>query len=564
MKYLNLSAKEQKNPFQERRKLLALLSDPWWRLENLYHIVNKQGKLVRFLLRPEQRDLLENAHGRDIILKARQLGFSTAIDIWMLDQAIFIPHINCGIMAQDRQSSGEIFRTKIETPLNNLPGWLKPAVKIVRRQGGSTGGRVEFAHGSTIAVATSFRSGTVHCLHVSEHGKICAKYPAKAQELRTGTLPAVPADGRIWIESTAEGVGGDFHLMCSNAQEAAASGLELSPLAFKFHFYAWWQHSEYRMPVPAGDPDLSILTAGQRKYFSTVEEATGTLLSGEQINWYLHTEKTQRDEMRQEYPSTPGEAFLTSGRRVFAASDTLAAAASLRPPLIVCEMEPVSGKRTKVQTTRDKSKPLTDLLLVWELPGEDDHYAIGADVAEGLEHGDYSSLDIVKQSTGEQVAHWYGKTDTTLFASLLVHLGTWYNMAYLVPERNNHGHAVLAYLREHYPVTRIHTEHYLDRDRENEETPRLGWLTTRHSKPILTEGLKDLLRDRKSGIRWRGTLTELESFVYHPSGSMGAQTGCYDDQVMSYMLAQEGRVTMPKTVKHKPQEHTEARHWMTY
>lgn len=546
---------------QTASELLALLNDPWWRLEHLYHIVDKQGKLVRFTLLPEQREFLLNSHLRDLILKARQLGFSTVIDLWMLDRAIFSPHLNCGIVAQDIKSAGEIFRTKIETPLDNLPDWLKPAVQITRRQGGSNGGRVEFSHGSSITVGTSFRSGTIHILHVSEHGKICARYADKARELRTGTLPAVPDDGKIFIESTAEGIGGDFYHMCMAAQSLSAAGLALTPPDFRFHFFAWWQNSSYAMPPPGSGLTLSD---SEQKYFAEVEKTAQITLSEEQKSWYLHKKRLLGSEMAQEYPSVPSEAFLTSGRRVFPADYTLAAAGGLQTPLIIYQAEPLSGRRSKIPPPGDLSQPQTlqNYLLVWELPDTDEDYCIGADVAEGLEHGDFSSLDVVKKSTGEQVAHWYGHLDASLFASLLVHTGRWYNNAYLIPERNNHGHAVLAYLRDHYPLSRIHTEQYLDRDREN-ETPRLGWLTTRHSKPVLSEGLKDLLRENKSGIRWRGTLNELESYIYHPSGSMGAQAGCHDDQAMSYMLAQEGRARMPQRIKHPPQPY-KARHWMNY
>ncbi|MBA0937121.1 terminase, partial [Escherichia coli] len=73
------------------------MSNPWWRLNHLYKIQNEKGELVTFRMRPAQRQLFRNMHNKNIILKARQLGFSTAIDIYLLDQALFIPHLKCGI-----------------------------------------------------------------------------------------------------------------------------------------------------------------------------------------------------------------------------------------------------------------------------------------------------------------------------------------------------------------------------------------------------------------------------------------------------------------------------------
>ncbi|HBZ9864080.1 TPA: terminase [Salmonella enterica subsp. houtenae] len=541
------------------------LSNPWWRLNHLYKVVNERGEMVVFRLRSAQRNLFRGMHNKNVILKARQLGFSTAIDVYLLDQALFGKNIKCGIIAQDKQAAAEIFRTKIEIPFDNLPPWLRACFRVSKRRGGASGGYIEFAHGSNIMVATSFRSGTVQRLHISEHGKICAKYPAKAKELRTGTLNAVADECIVFIESTAEGVGGDFFGMSNRAQEITNSGLELSPQDYRFHFYAWWQDPKYSAKVPASGLRL---TREKATYFSSVEKTMGIVLTDEQKCWYINKEVEQREEMKQEFPSTPLEAFLTSGRRVFNAESTLLAEAGCIPPLIVYDIEPVTGRKTKVQSLRNGKKDelqrtLMNYLLVWELPDPDEQYAIGADPAEGLEHGDRSSLDVVKQSTGEQVAHWFGHLDAELFAHLLAHVGRLYNTAFIGPERNNHGHAVILKLREIYPPRFIYNEQHIDHDNDD-DTPRLGWLTTRQSKPILTEGMKTLLNNGISGIRWTGTLSEMNTYVYNAKGSMNAQEGCFDDQVMSYMIAQEMRARMPARVKPQPVDRSKRKNWMTH
>ncbi|TKU59817.1 terminase [Citrobacter sp. wls713] len=562
---------------EEERRLFILtkLSNPWWRLNNLYKIQDEKGILVTFRMRPAQRRLFRNMHNKNTILKARQLGFSTSIDIYLLDQALFTPNLKCGIVAQDKQAAGEIFRTKIAVPFDNLPGWLRACFTVVERRSGANGGFILFGNGSSIGVATSFRSGTVQRLHISEHGKICAKYPAKAKELRTGTLNAVADECIIFIESTAEGVGGDYHSICTAAIELEQAGIELTAQDFKFHFYPWYDDPKYQAPVLAGGLRLSKY---HQKYFSAVEQRMGITLTDSQKQWYIGKERTQGEEMKQEFPSTPEEAFLTSGRRVFDAIATMRAGGRCITPLIVYDMDPVTGKKSKVQALRGGNKEelqrtLMNHLLVWELPDPDDDYAIGADIAEGLEHGDRSSFDVVKKSTGEQVAHWYGHLDAELFAMLLAHAGRLYSgivqqgehetqiPAYIGPERNNHGHAVIQKLREIYPTSRIYTEEYIDRDNDD-ETAKLGWLTTKQSKPIVIEGMKTLLREGCDGIRWMGTITEMSSYVYDKKGSMNAQDGCFDDQVMSYCIAQEMRARMPArsvTVYND----TRPQHWMT-
>ncbi len=541
----------------------AHLSDVWWRLNNLYKIVNEEGELVTFRMRPAQRELFKNMHYRNIILKARQLGFSTGIDIYLLDQALFNKNLSCGIIAQDLPAAGEIFSTKISVPFDNLPPWLRATFPVSTRREGANGGHIEFAHGSKIRVSTSFRSGTVQRLHISEHGKICAKYPAKAKEVRTGTLNAIKDGCIVFIESTAEGVGGDFHTMSTRAMDLGQLNLPLTSQDYKFHFFAWWQDPKYQTSVPTGGLRLSKY---HQEYFAAVEQTMGITLLDEQKQWYIRKEIEQQEEMKQEFPSTPSEAFLTSGRRVFAAINVMQAEGQCKSPLLVYDIEPVTGKRTKVQALRagnaeELQRTLLNHLLVWELPDPDEDYAIGGDVAEGLENRDRSSFDVVKKSSGEQVAHWFGYLDAELFAQLMAHVGRWYNTAFIGPERNNHGHAVIQKLREVYPHRAIYSEQYLDRDHDD-ETPKLGWLTTAQSKPVIIEGFKSLLRENASGVRWIGTINELNTYVYDARGRMNAQTGCFDDQVMSYAIAQEMRARMPARPKHTPIDRSKPKHWM--
>ncbi|MEZ8965502.1 terminase [Vibrio breoganii] len=538
------------------------LGDVWWRLNNLYKIEDENGNLVTFKMRPAQRELFEQMHQKNIILKARQLGFSTAIDIYLLDQAIWNKNLKCGIIAQDRNASGEIYRTKVEIPFDNLPSYVKALVNVETRKAGTTGGFMLFGNGSSIQVSTSFRSGTVQRLHISEHGKICAKYPQKAKEVKTGTLNAVHKDSIVFIESTAEGVGGDFYTMSIKALENKKANALLTKMDWKFHFFAWWQDPKYHTPVKG--KRLAIGKA-MREYFQGIEEAMDTTLSDEQKQWYLDKYDEQGEEMKQEFPSTPLEAFLTSGRRVFNAVHIMRAEGQCQNPLIAYDIEPITGKKTRANRPErmddQGQRSMHNHLLVWELPDEEEEYAIGVDIAEGLEHGDRSSIDVVRKDTGEQVAHWFGYIDVELLAYICKHIAVMYNHAYVGPERNNHGHAFILKLKDIYPTRHIYSEQYIDREDED-ETVKLGWLTTKHSKPILTESLKPLLKDGVSGIRWIGTISELNTYVYDKKGSMNAQEECFDDQVMSYLIAQEMRARMPTRMKQDNTPRTR-KHWMT-
>lgn len=230
----------------------------------------------------------------------------------MLDDCLFTPNLQCGIIAHTKQDAAEIFATKIETPYLALPEELRrinPAVELDRSH-------IKFQNGSSIRVAVSFRSATTHRLLVSEYGKICSKFPARADEIKTGTLPSVHPQlgGRITIESTAEGPAGDFYTLCKLAEvETAAAkrdGKVLGPLQYKFHFYAWWQD-----PKNTIDPDGITIPADLEVYFRDLEGKHGIITTAGQRAWYSVKRNGPGGlgkKMQQEHPSTPEEAFEQS------------------------------------------------------------------------------------------------------------------------------------------------------------------------------------------------------------------------------------------------------------
>ena len=301
---------------KDEADLLRCIADPMWRVCSgaLYNIMVKssdddEGTVLPFRPNRAQRRLMKRLWHRNIILKARQLGFTTLIAILWLDHALFNADQRCGIIAQDREAAEAIFRDKVKLAYDRLPAPLKAAMPLSR----DSATELLFAHNnSSIRVATSMRSGTIHRLHVSEFGKIGAKYPDKAKEVVTGSLPAVPLDGIAIIESTAEGQEGEFYKMTQKARAIADSGVTLSPRDYRFHFFPWWQEQGYRMES-AGS---AVMTDKDREYFAEVEAKMGAALDPQQRNWYIATRDSEfsgdPEKMWQEYPSTPDEAFQQS------------------------------------------------------------------------------------------------------------------------------------------------------------------------------------------------------------------------------------------------------------
>jgi hypothetical protein len=307
--------------------LKRCLADPMWRVCSgaLYKIMLKsdlgEGSVVPFVPNRAQRRLIARLWHRNVILKARQLGFTTLIAILWLDHALFNADQRCGIIAQDREAAEVIFRDKVKLAYDRLPGELKAAMPLAR----DSASELLFAHNnSSIRVATSMRSGTIHRLHISEFGKICAKFPDKAAEVVTGSLPAVPLDGVAIIESTAEGRDGDFFTMTERARGLAEKKTPLTPRDYRFHFFPWWEEPSYRVEtghVPITDKD--------NEYFDAVESSQGVKLDESQRRWYVATRESDfsgdSEKMWQEYPSTPEEAFKVSTEGTYYAQQLAAA-----------------------------------------------------------------------------------------------------------------------------------------------------------------------------------------------------------------------------------------------
>lgn len=270
--------------------------EPHWRLNNLYWIVNKEGQRVKFEMNTSQAQLVSDLHGRDIILKARQIGFTTLVCLIALDECLFNQDWNAAIIAHQLDDAKKIFDSKVKFPYEHLPDGLRERVRPVR----DSVDTLALSNNSNLEVKVSARSGTYQRLHISEFGKICAKFPQKAREIITGSLPAAEK-GQITIESTAEGQEGRFYEMCREAQ--GAEGRSLSPLEYKFHFFPWWDQEEYR-----AEPSLAIITKEDEEYFDKLERG-GITLDAHQRAWWVLTEKQQGGDMLREYPATPEEAF---------------------------------------------------------------------------------------------------------------------------------------------------------------------------------------------------------------------------------------------------------------
>lgn len=303
--------------------LRGRLDDPLWRLNNLYWIEDKNGHVRRFRMNRAQRRLHTGLWNRNVVLKARQLGISTYVALLMLDRCLFTANYHAGIIDKtlpDAEQKLEKLRfawehldylpphpDDRERALAYLGSIIKQATGQCRRNVwhpvADARTRLVFSNGSDIRLGTTLRGGTLQMLHVSELAHVSVHAPWRAREIRTGAINTVAAEGTIILESTHEG--GRYGVNYELTSQAMQNGENLSPLDFRFFFFSWMDNPDYSL--------TGSLSAAEEmaEYFAGLESEGGLSLTSGQKIWYARMARSMGAAMRQEYPSTPDEAFST-------------------------------------------------------------------------------------------------------------------------------------------------------------------------------------------------------------------------------------------------------------
>lgn len=273
-----------------------------FRLNSLYKIKNKHGKVVLAVPNVVQARLLETMHTRNVIPKARQHGITTGVCVHtILDTCLTVPNTKAAIIAHRESDSLKIFDSKIRFPYEGIPSFLKTAGYIPKHERLTTSMLV-LDNGSIITADTMVRSDTLQILHISELAKMFMQNQAKAEEVKTGAFPAAEK-GIIFVESTMEGRFGLMPDLCKDALALMREGRLLTEKDFKFFFFPWFDNPDYVLHQEYP------ITTRMFEYFDSLEKEFGIKLSIEQMRWYAAEEKIQKEKMKQEYPSTYEESI---------------------------------------------------------------------------------------------------------------------------------------------------------------------------------------------------------------------------------------------------------------
>lgn len=540
-------------------------------LENYFIIRDEHGNAQSMfplwqhqeeILEVVERKMSEDGCYRIIILKPRQMGGTAFSGAVIFHATIFSERAYTLMMAQSRKTTAELYR-RIWNAYNDLPFWMRPEMESKVQEDRFVFQRADVKKrmtdpglNSTLVIANSQEQAgvaigqTLSRAHFSE----TSRWPD--DDLWTADIePSMNArDMQAIMESTAYGRRGIFY----NKWIAAEKGDddEWTPV-----FVPVYRVRKYFLPVRKGSG--FTLTDDERAFRNKIASA-GDMLGQFSIplgffNWQRRKIKAYINNARsieglykyqESFPSTPGEAFISSGlcafpRRCLAEQDKL----NCRDPFQIGEVEyagPELPPRLNLHT------PLPEELLekpehenrfwMWEEPdtlNTATEYYIAADAASGTAK-DFSSCDVYRLGFGReswvQVANWHGKINPSHFAKIIAALGYWYHTAEVAVEYQGPGVTTGDELKGPLDYPNLYRWKHMDKI-SGQATLHLHWMTTYRTREDMITRTSEAMLDDTIKIRNRHTIAEMRDFGRYEGEGRAEGISNADDYVFSTMIA---------------------------
>jgi hypothetical protein len=488
-------------PQMEEHKLLIDLKEPG-------ADGRRQGP---FVANNFQRILDDSVTPNDLwhlILKPRQVGISTYEDLRLLEKCLTVHGTRAAIISHEIDATTRLLR-KVHLALADLvERKVKINGKVVKTKYSS---KYEISFPDTnswLYIGTAgkrafSRGDSLTDVHASE-----IAFWANAGALMTGLVGALVSTAEVWIESTANGMGGYFYDMVKKCEGGVGPA--------KLHFFPWQNFPEYSQTPPAG-----VIWSG-----AETDLARRFNLTPGQL-WWRRCKMAKyetADEFFQEFPMTIDEAFIVSGSCFFEKESLREMTARARRPLLVGSIESVG--------TRAVARPMEGeraYLSVYEHPRLDRSYIIGVDGSEGVEGGDPMSACVLDRERCSEAAWISGLLDPLEAAKALYALGQFYNWAWIAVEDGSAGIAILSHL-----VTLGYPRLFRRTDPTGDDPkPKLGFRTDAKTRPLALGALRSMMKTRVWGCASAQFLRQATTFVRHNDGGYRASSGCHDDDIMA-------------------------------
>lgn len=533
-------------------------NNPEYLIELFYVIVDKEMNTVPFFLNEVQAELMQiinndielfnqgkKLHLKYLLLKGRQQGMTSFINAYQLARAIMHKNFSGYTLADSTDNTENIFSDKARYYFDNLPDKIKPSVKYSNRkefdfskEGG--GGMNSKWRVSTAGNIDAGRSKTLNFFHGSE-----ASFWSDLKRILTGLAEAFTKSCIVILETTSNGFN-EYRSMWVGDNN------------YTKLFFEWWKTSEYT--VEFEDPKIA------QEFINKVTEAReGTddadmehwalyrckwlketkQLTWGQVYWYFNKWKDKKLTIKQEYPCSPEESFLATGKNYFNMEivsnrlDELKEQYKLHKPIRgYFTYEYGTSKWSSEKIILDKSIQFVEdyelgyiTLYNRDIP-KTEPYTLGADTA-----GDGSDKNVghVLDTKQNQVAVIAIKKDEDLFADQLYCLGKMYNDALIAVETNFSTYVNNTLKNREYPHLYI---------RENSPDAiskqiiqKYGFNTNKATRPAMLAELKTLVRERIECINDIDTLQEMFTFIIDDRSKPVAIVGEHDDYILSLAIS---------------------------
>lgn len=514
---------------------------------------NPQQMFLDHLLPNWKKGDLKMKGKREILLKARQEGFSTLIEALNFINTISYFRVNSVVIAHHKDSAEMIFEM-VRTFLRYLKEEKRPGKPLYDSKNELYFPDIDSRFKVLTAGSRDIgRGGTPTNVHASE-----VAFWDNGASILSGLLKSVPPSGNIFLESTANGFGNFYQIEVEMARNKKSQ--------FFLSFYPWFALEDYKITEEDCNEDKngvkprpSLIEMEHKNYEEGAKldgrekeeeiEYEKSLIdnfgvSYEQLAWRRWERLGQgADIFPQEHPATIDEAFISSGNPYFDSK-------KLQSLSIMLQNDIYKPKDIGIPKEYKNLWTLRNSLELWDEPKENYHYIISADVAEGLDSvnrgkkPDFNSADVICIEDWEQVGHLHGLWDTHTYGLSLSELGYWFNTSLIAVERNNMGHATINTLMNFcmYPINlegdyRHGLYMHTDYDRNTKITQRkAGWPTNEKTKKEMLENFIVCWEKGPLKINSKKTVSELLTFMKLPGGKAGGEVGKKDDCVISICL----------------------------
>ena len=506
-------------------------------IEKYVKIRDKSGKVIDLKLNEPQQKLYDiikkqkeaGKPVRIIILKARQMGFSTLTESILFKETATKFNINTGIIAHKEEATTNLFNMS-KRIYDNLPDSMKPekkasnAKELIFDNADGTGlkSKIKCMTAGSDGIG---RSDTFNNLHISE----LAFWGNNAKDTMLGLMQSVPnlPNTIVIIESTANG----YEFFKEIWDKAVKGENDFIPL-----FVGWHELKEYQMPYTGFE-----LTEEEKQLKETYN------LTLEQLTWrrwcIANNCGGDVEQFKQEYPMNPHEAFMLSGSSVFDKNKLTLRLEQLKKP-IKTGFFIYDYDGTKITNIRWQNDP-NGYINIYQVPhvSTETKYCIGGDTAG--DGSDYFTGHVLDARTGIQVAVLKHQFDADQYTRQMYCLGKYYSSKERVPEEALIG---IEANFDSFPIrelTRLGYQHQYVREKIDEYTgkteKRFGFKTTSITRPTILSNLIQVVREHTETINDKDTLEELLTIIRNEKGRIEAPDGGHDDQMMGLAIAHEIR-----------------------